>query len=106
MRVTNKAVHLSRLQQELVAANVPIRGLGSYEVPGGLEIHTYTAAGAVQDLPAAAQAVLDAHIAPVRKTATETFITELDAAATLADLKVALRKWANAQPGGVALTSR
>lgn len=61
-----KAVDLAQLAQELTAAGVNHNGLGlsGRDPATDLEIYTYRPDGSAVDLPAAAAAVIAAHIAP------------------------------------------
>lgn len=60
MNLNGKRVYLPQLEQELAAAGVTVRGLGI----DADDLHTYTAQGAVADVPAAAAAVVTAHVPP------------------------------------------
>lgn len=65
MRV-KKALDLNRLEDELAAAGVEIRALGSAGriEDDDLDVFTYDENGAIVDLPAEAAAVIAAHVAP------------------------------------------
>lgn len=65
MRVT-KRLDLDLLAKELAAASVAVQGIGAYPIEGGAAttLHTYDATGAEAEMPAGAQAVVDAHVAP------------------------------------------
>lgn len=59
MRLNGKRVTLPKLRQELVAAGVNLPALGV----DGDDLHTYDEDGVIVDVPAAAAAVLAAHVA-------------------------------------------
>jgi hypothetical protein len=58
MRLFGKAVALRQLRDELQASGINLPALGI----SGDNLLTYNASGALVDLPAGAQAVLDAHV--------------------------------------------
>lgn len=60
MLLNGKRVDLGQLAAELTAAGVAHRGLGQ----AGDDLHTYTAVGAVTDLPAQAATVVSNHTPP------------------------------------------
>lgn len=60
MILNGKRIDLPQLEAELTAAGVTHRRLGTV----GDDLHTYTATGGYQDLPAGAGAVIAAHVPP------------------------------------------
>jgi len=64
----HKRVDLVLLERELIAASVPVNGLGAQALdsadPLSQEVFTYDASGLVEDLPPEAVPVVDAHVAP------------------------------------------
>lgn len=56
-----RVLNLRQLHDELIAAGVAVGALGASGVPFS-EVHTYDASGSPRDLPAAAAAVLAAHV--------------------------------------------
>jgi len=80
---------LRQLAQELTAGGVSFRALGTYDDDDGINVHTYDALGAIEDLPAGAAAVLAAHVPPpppavpdYGSEAPENYATQLSAAVT------------------------
>lgn len=63
--VTGRQIDLQQLADELTAAGVAHRALGtSIDEQGRTLLHTYTANGQREDLPAAAAPVVAAHLPP------------------------------------------
>lgn len=60
MHVT-KRIDLVLLERELIAASVPVNGLGLSGTETDADLFTYDAAGAALDLPPEAEPVVDAH---------------------------------------------
>ena len=61
---TTNDVQLKQLEGELDAAGIDVAtGIGSHETGGSTAIYTYDGDGHIVDLPAAAQAVVDDHVA-------------------------------------------
>lgn len=65
MKVT-KPLDLPLLAEELARAGVVVKGLGTFPVSGGTELHTYGEAGVIVEMPASAAPVVEAHTAPPR----------------------------------------
>ena len=64
MATTTNDVQLDQLETELSAAGIDVAtGIGSHESDGVTTIHGYDGDGHIVDLPSAAQAVVDAHVA-------------------------------------------
>ena len=58
----NKDVNIEQLQAELVAAGVPVKGIGSTNRGDGtFDVYTYTDSGGIINLPKEALPVLEAH---------------------------------------------
>ena len=61
---TSREIQSEQLATELDAAGIDVpNGLGSHTVGDTTTIHTYDGDGHIVDLPAEAQAVVDAHVA-------------------------------------------
>ena len=61
---TTNDVQLKQLEGELDAAGIDVAtGIGSHETGGSTAIYTYDGDGHIVDLPAAAQTVVDSHVA-------------------------------------------
>jgi hypothetical protein len=77
VNLTGKTVNISQLDAELTAAGVDHRGLGT----DGDRLYTYDEAGVeVDDLPAGAQAVIDAHVPVPLLTRDERLLAAVDTA--------------------------
>ena len=64
MATTTSDVELKQLEGELDDAGIDVAtGIGSHESDGVTTIHGYDGDGHIVDLPSAAQAVVDAHVA-------------------------------------------
>ena len=64
MATTTNDVQLKQLEGELDDAGIDVSsGLGSHEADGTVTVHTYDGDGHIVDLPNAAQAVVDDHVA-------------------------------------------
>ena len=64
MATTTNDVQLKQLEGELDDAGIDVAtGIGSHEADGATVIYTYDNDGHVVDLPNAAQAVVDSHVA-------------------------------------------
>lgn len=93
INVTSKPINLNQLGDELTTAGVAYKGLGtsgpSLDDPT-VVLYTFDADGAVADLPAAAQQVVDAHVAMRPKTSEE-YAAEFQNPATTAARKQEIR---------------
>lgn len=79
---------LLKLAQEIRTAGITCPAIGST----GTRLHTYDGQGTVLDLPDAAQAVVDAHAAPVEPPEPQAeLIAAINNATTLAQLKRVVR---------------
>lgn len=79
---------LLRLAEELRTAGFTCPSIGST----GTKLHTYSADGAMEDLPDAAQAVIDAHVAPVDPPEPQAeLLTAITNATTLVQIKRVVR---------------
>jgi len=87
---TTKPVSLHQLEGELNAAGVTVTALGMLQDT----IFSYDAQGEVVDLPAAAQAVVDAHVAMRDKTDAE-YAAEFQDSATTPARKQQIRDQQN-----------
>ena len=86
MKLNGKDVRLVQLRAEMLAAGITVPALGT----SGDDLHTYDARGEPKELPASAQAVLDAHapkIAPDPRLALIDSINFADPAQVKATLK-------------------
>jgi hypothetical protein len=64
MATTTNDVQLKQLEGELDDAGIDVaNGLGSHESGGSTAIYSYDNDGHIVDLPSAAQAVVDSHVA-------------------------------------------
>lgn len=88
MRLNGKRVDLPQLQSELLTAGVSVRGLGTQ----GDDLHTYNGGGTIVDVPASAQAVVDAHIPPPIPPPAD-YGTDLTPRAQIADAITQLRTY-------------
>jgi hypothetical protein len=87
MLLGRKNINLVKLSQELTAAGISHNALGT----DGDEIFTYNDKGEPAELPAAARAVVDAHVLPEPEPdPDEELAAAITAATTLDELKNAL----------------
>jgi hypothetical protein len=92
--VTGKPINMGQLQDELAAASVPVpNGLGMTgpsEHSPTVELHTFDGAGEAAALPAAAEPVVEAHVAMRDKTSAE-YAAEFQNPATTAARRQEIR---------------
>jgi len=94
INVTGKLINLNQLQTEMQTAGLAVTALGisggEPENPVPDMLHTYDAGGTPADLPAGAQAVVDAHVA-LRDKTDEEYATEFQNPATTAARRQEIR---------------